>query len=61
MNEHIINCPCCGEKLKIVFDDSGNPTVFLLEKYSISQEELSKKFGIEFGIVESEVKMKNER
>ena len=55
MNEYIINCSCCGEKLKIFIDSSGNATAFLLDKNVISQEELFKKCGVELGIVESEV------
>ena len=53
MNEYIVNCPCCGEQLKISIDSSGNVTAFLLDKNKISQNELSNIFGIELGIVES--------
>ena len=53
MNEYIVNCPCCGERLKISIDSSGNATAFLLDKNKISQNELSNIFGIELGIVES--------
>ena len=53
MNEYIVNCPCCGEQLKISIDGSGNATAFLLNKNKISQNELSNIFGIELGIVES--------
>ena len=53
MNEYIVNCPCCGEQLKISIDGSGNATAFLLDKNKISQNELSNRFGIELGIVES--------
>ena len=53
MNEYIVNCPCCGEQLKISIDSSGNATTFLLDKNKISQNELSNIFGIELGIVES--------
>lgn len=53
MNEYIVNCPCCGEQLKISIDSSGNATAFLLDKIPISQEKLSEDFGIELGIVES--------
>lgn len=53
MNEYIVNCPCCGEQLKISIDSSGNVTAFLLDKNEISQDELSNIFGIELGIVES--------
>ena len=53
MNEYIVNCPCCGEKLKISIDSSGNATAFLLDKNKISQNELSNRFSIELGIVES--------
>ena len=53
MNEYIVNCPCCGEQLKISIDSSGNTTAFLLDKNKISQNELSNIFGIELGIVES--------
>ena len=53
MNEYIVNCPCCGEQLKISIDSSGNTTAFLLDKNKISQEELSNRFSIELGIVES--------
>ena len=53
MNEYIVNCPCCGEQLKISMDSSGNVTAFLLDKNKISQKELSNRFGIELGIVES--------
>lgn len=56
MNEYIVNCPCCEEKLNISIDSSGNATAFLLEETKISQEELFQKCGIELGIVESEVK-----
>ena len=55
MNEYIVNCPCCGEQLKISINSSGNATAFLLDKNKISQEELFEKYGIELGIVESEV------
>lgn len=55
MNEYIVNCPCCGEQLKISIDSSGNAAAFLLDKNKISQEELFEKYGIELGIVESEV------
>ena len=53
MNEYIVNCPCCGEQLKISIDSSGNTTAFLLDKNKISQDKLSNRFGIELGIVES--------
>ena len=53
MNEYIVNCPCCGEQLKISIDSSGNATAFLLDKIPISQEKLSEDFGIELGIVDS--------
>lgn len=53
MNEYIVNCPCCGEQLKISIDSSGNTTAFLLYKNKISQDELSNRFCIELGIVES--------
>ena len=53
MNEYIVNCPCCGEQLKISIDSSGNATAFLLDKNKISQSELSNRFSIELGIVES--------
>ena len=52
MNEYIVNCPCCGEQLKISIDSSGNITAFLLDKKPISQSELAEKYGIELGIVE---------
>lgn len=55
MNEYIVNCPCCGEQLKISIDSSGNATAFLLHKNMISQSDLFQKCGIELGIVESEV------
>ena len=53
MNEYIVNCPCCGEQLKISINSSGNATAFLLDKNKISKDELSNIFGIELGIVES--------
>ena len=53
MNEYIVNCPCCGEQLKISIDSSGNATAVLLYKNKISQRELSNRFSIELGIVES--------
>ena len=53
MNEYIVNCPYCGEQLKISIDSSGNATAFLLDKNKISQNELSNRFGTELGIVES--------
>ena len=52
MNEYIVNCPCCGEQLKISINSSGNVTAFLLDKKPISQSELAEKYGIELGIVE---------
>ena len=55
MNEYIVNCPCCGEQLKISIDSSGNTTAFLLYKNKISKDDLFQKYGIELGIVESEV------
>ena len=55
MNEYIVNCPCCGEQLKISIDSSGNATAFLLDKNKISQNDLFQKYGIELGIAESEV------
>ena len=55
MNEYIVNCPCCGEQLKISINSSGNVTAFLLDKNKISQNDLFQKYGIELGIVESEV------
>lgn len=48
-SELLISCPCCGEKIKIQIDGSGNPTTFLLDKKYISQSE-STYFGIELGI-----------
>lgn len=51
--DYTVNCPCCGEQIKISINGSGNATVFLLDKNKISQNELSSKFGIELGIVES--------
>ena len=53
--EYLCICPCCGEQLKISVDSSGNATAFLLDKIPISQEKLSKDFGIELGITEGEV------
>lgn len=55
MNEYIVNCPCCGEQLKISIDSSGNTTAFLLYNNKISKDDLFQKYGIELGIVESEV------
>ena len=52
MNEYIVNCPYCGEQLKISIDSSGNATAFLLDKKPISQSELAEKYGIQLGIVE---------
>ena len=56
MNEYTISCPCCNEKLKITISSGGTATAFLLEENTISQKELFQKYGIELGIVESEVK-----
>ena len=53
MNEYIVNCPYCGEQLKISIDSSGNATAVLLDKNKILQSELSNRFSIELGIVES--------
>ena len=55
MNEYIISCPCCNEKLKITISSSVTATAILQGKNKISQEELFQKCGIELGIVESEV------
>ena len=51
--DYTVNCPCCGEQIKISINGSGNATAFLLDKNKISLNELSSKFGIELGIVES--------
>jgi len=51
--DYTVNCPCCGKQIKISIDGSGDATAFLLDKNKISQNELSSKFGIELGIVES--------
>lgn len=51
--DYTVNCPCCGEQIKISINGSGNATAFLLDKNKISKNELSSKFGIELGIVES--------
>ena len=56
MTEHLISCPCCNEKIKVIIDDSGAATAFLLDKNGISQNNLFQKYGIELGVVESEVK-----
>lgn len=58
MNEYITICPCCGKQLKISISSSGDAATFLLDKNKISQKELSDKFGIELGIVESNKEMK---
>lgn len=58
MNEYIISCPCCNEKLKITISSSGTATAFLLGENKISQEELFNMFGIELGIVESDSEVK---
>lgn len=50
-NVLFISCPCCGEKIKIQIDSSGNSTAFLLDRKPISQSDLSR-HGIELGIVE---------
>ena len=53
MNEYVINCPCCGEKIKVQISSSGYSTAFLFGEKPISQSELAEKYGIELGIVES--------
>lgn len=55
MSKYSIICPCCGEKINIQISNDGNSVAFLLDKKSISQSELSKKYGIELGVVESGV------
>lgn len=55
MNEYIIDCPCCNNKIQIQVDGSGNSTAFLFDENSISQKELFQRHGIELGIIESEV------
>lgn len=57
MNEYITICPCCGKQLKISISSSGDVATFLLDKNKISQKELSDRFGIELGIVESNKEM----
>lgn len=52
--DYTVNCPCCGEQIKISINGSGNATAFLLDKNKISLNELFQKTGIELGIVESE-------
>lgn len=52
--DYTVDCPCCGEQIKISIDGSGNTTTFLLDKNKISKNELFQKTGIELGIVESE-------
>lgn len=51
--DYTVDCPCCGELIKISIDGSGNTTAFLLDNNKISQNELFHKTGIELGIVES--------
>lgn len=58
MQEYVINCPCCDNRIRILINDSGEATAFLLDKNSISHKELSCKYGIELGIVEGEVSKK---
>lgn len=55
--EYIISCPCCNEKIKLIISSSGTATAFLLEENMISQEELSTMFGIELGVVESDLEV----
>lgn len=55
MSKYSIICPCCGEKINVHIGNDGNLVAFLLDKKSISQSELSKKYGIELGVVESGV------
>lgn len=55
MNKFYIKCPLCDEKLKVIVDDSGNPTVFFVDKKHISIKSISKKYGIELGIDDKEV------
>lgn len=51
-----IRCPCCDNRINVQTDSSGNSTAFLFDKTPILQSELAKKYGIELGIVENEVK-----
>lgn len=55
MKKFLIKCPLCNEKLKIIVDDSGNSTVFFVDKKHISAKSISEKFGIELGIDDKEV------
>lgn len=52
MENMIITCPCCGKKIEVSFESSGNPNAFLVDKRPIPQAELSEKYGIELGITE---------
>lgn len=54
MSECIVQCPCCGSKIKALINGSGDITTFLLEENSISQVELCNEFGIELGILNNE-------
>lgn len=51
MDGLIIECPCCGNKLNVSFNGNGKPVVSLVNKKKLSQDELSRKFNIELGIV----------
>lgn len=56
MIEFNIVCPCCNEKILCQIDSDGNPHCFFIEEQSdMSQSELAKEYGIELGLVESEV------
>ena len=57
--DHTVDCPCCGEQIKISIDGSGNTTAFLLDNNKISQDELSNYFGIELGIVNMDEEVNN--
>ena len=58
MQEFIVNCPCCDNRIRILINDSGEATAFLLSTNNISHKELSRKYGIELGITEGEVSKK---
>lgn len=58
MQEFIVNCPCCDNRIRILINDSGETTAFLLSTNNISHKELSRKYGIELGITEGEVSKK---
>ena len=55
MDKQFIRCPCCNEKIKVWFDDSGNYSAVIFNEFKKASKEQLRQKGIELGVLEGEV------